>query len=351
MNKRIKFFKPLIGVGFTLVLFVGFGMADKTSGMQSSLPSVDDYLRAEYWEYVNIGPVPVPVMNPMTDEKAELGKKLFFDNRLSGNNQLSCMSCHNPDKGWTDGRKVAIGTDNQKGTRNTPTIINAAYYKELFLDGRVESLEEQALEPIKNPIEMNQDIHELVKELKEAPEYVQLFNKAFDEDISAENIAKALASFERTIIQRNTPFDRYMAGDNDALTEQQKWGMQLFADEGNCMTCHAGPTFTDNDYDNIGIESGDLGRFLETAIQEDKGKFRTTQLRDLKYTAPYLHDGSLETLEDVVELYDKGEHPNVFVSVDIQPLHLTEDEKAALVAFIKDGLSGPTIKVEPPVIP
>ncbi|CCQ92759.1 Cytochrome-c peroxidase [[Clostridium] ultunense Esp] len=338
-----------------LLLMAGCGTSGKKSAGaekgNESLPTAEESLRAEYWMYQDLGPVPVAVMNPLSPEKIELGKKLFFDPRLSGDNSLSCASCHSPEHGFTDGRPTAVGIRNQTGPRNAPTLINATYYKKFHLDGSVNSLEEQVLKPIQNPIEMGQNLADLVKELKAVPGYVKEFNNVFQGEITPERIAMAIAAFERTIVQRDTPFDRFMAGDDHALTQEQKLGMELFANKGNCMVCHAGPTFSDNDYDNVGVDNGDLGRFLVTALEMDKGKFRTPQLRDLKYTAPYMHDGSMATLEEVIDHYDVAEHVNQYVSQDFVPLHLTKEEKKALVSFLRDGLSGPPLRIDPPVLP
>ncbi|MGD8190786.1 cytochrome-c peroxidase [Brevibacillus ginsengisoli] len=302
--------------------------------------SQDDQLRAKY---KSLGEVPVPVDNPMTQDKIQLGQELFADPRLSGNNKISCMTCHNPDLGFADQKEVAVGVG--VGTRNTPTIIDTAYLKHLFMDGRVTGLEEQALVPIQNPVEMNQNLDELVKELKQVPEYRGKFKKAFQQDVSKETIAKALASFERTITQPHTRYDQYMAGDNQALSAQEKHGMELFAGKANCMTCHSGAMFTDEAPENIGMNNGDSGRYMITQRAEDWGSFRTSPLRNLVYTAPYMHDGSLKTLEEVVEFYNKGEQKDDNTSPDIKPLHLNEDEKKALVAFLKT-LSGPPVKLD-----
>lgn len=339
---------------FPLLIIAGCGTnPDLKTGAEGEkkLPTAEDSLRAEYWMYEDLGPTPVSVVNPLSEEKINLGKTLFFDPRLSADNKVSCATCHSPDLGFTDGRATAVGIGGQVGPRNTPSIINAAYYKKFHLDGSVDSLEVQPFKPIQNPIEMGQNLNELVKELKAVPYYVTSFQKAFDGEITPDRIGMALAAFERTIIQRDTPFDRFMAGDDNALTTEQKFGMELFAGKGNCMLCHAGPTFSDNNYDNIGVDSGDLGRFLVTTLEMDKGAFRTPQLRDLKYTAPYMHDGSQKTLEEVIDHYDVAEHVNIYVSPDFQPLRLTQDEKKALVSFLRDGLSGPPIKVDPPKIP
>ncbi len=324
-----------------------------TSVKEGDFPSPDEWLRAEFWEFEGGVPVPVPAINPMTKEKVALGEKLFFDTRLSGNNEMSCISCHATDKGFMDGKKVATGKDGQELERNTPSLINAAFYREFNLDGSKSSLEEQSLIPITKSNEMDQNIDELVKELQDVPGYVDLFNKAFKDGLTAKNIGNALASFERTLIQVDTPFDQYMAGDDKALNAEEKWGMQLFATKGNCLSCHAGPTSSDNGYDNLNVdyENNDLGRYLVTGMKADIGAFRTPQLRNLKYTAPYMHDGSLETLEDVMDHYNEAPRDNINVSADFMPLRLNDEEEKAIIAFLNSMNSPEVLKIEPPKLP
>jgi len=337
-----KYLFIFIGIVSGVITVSAFSQATS-----SNLPKVDDYLRSKFEV---LGPVPIPVENQPTENKVKLGKMLFYDKRLSGNNQVSCITCHNPDLEFTDGRKIAIGVDNSVGKRNTPTVINTAYFQKLFWDGRASSLEEQALGPIQNPVEMNQNLDDLVKELNEVPEYKKLFSESFNGKISKQHIAEALASFERTLVEKNTPFDQYMNGDDNALTTQEKLGMEIFAGKGNCLTCHAGASFSDNNFDNIGVNNGDLGRFEVTKLAEDKGKFRSPQLRNLKYTAPYMHDGSLKTLEDVVKFYSDGKHVDKFTSEDFQPLNLSDKEQVALVSFLI-SMSGEPFKIDPPTLP
>lgn len=296
-----------------------------------------------------LGEMPVPEDNEMTDEKIELGKMLYFDPRLSGNNKQSCMSCHAPGAGFGDGMDTFIGFEGFKGPRNSPTVINSGYYKEYFWDGRAGSLEEQALGPIQSEVEMNQDLDELLIELNGVPTYVEEFNKVFNDSISTANIAKAIAAFERTIVISDTAFDRYLQGDDDAITADAKAGMKLFAGKASCITCHAGPMLSDSAYHNLGF-SGDDGRFAVTNIEADKGKFRTPGLRGVTHTAPYMHDGSLETLEDVVNYYNVGGGTDENKSELIFPLNLNKKEVQQLVAFL-ESLGGELPKVEAPQLP
>ena len=300
--------------------------------------------------------VPVPKDNPQTAEKVALGKQLYFDKRLSGDNTVSCASCHDPKKGWSNGDKTAEGFGGQRGGRSAPTVINAAYQAFQFWDGRAKSLEQQALGPIANPIEMNLPIEKAVEKIGSIKGYQEQFQKVFGEPVTAENLAKAIAAFERTVLSGDAPFDRVQAGDESALSIQAWEGMQLFFGKANCSSCHAGPNFTDNGFHNIGVsfdaEKPDLGRFEISKLAGDKGSFKTPTLREIAKTAPYMHDGSLATLEEVVEYYDKGGTPNEFLDEELFPLKLSADQKAALVAFLKEGLSSKKYPdLDPPQLP
>lgn len=297
-----------------------------------------------------LGPVPVPKDNPMTEEKVELGKTLFVDHRLSGDQTLSCLSCHAPGAGYADNKAKSKGFEGVLLDRHTPSVINTAYYDELFWDGRASSLEEQALGPIQNPMEMNQTLDGLVETVEGIEGYQPMFDEVFDGKINAENIAKAIAAFERTIIVDDTKHDRFIAGDNDALTEQEKFGMEIFVTKGNCLTCHSGPNFTDNNYHHVGIDSDDPGRYDVTQEEEDMGKFRTMGLRGIAATAPYMHDGRFDTIEEVVDYYDRGGDGHVNQSEFIQPLGLTEEEKEALVAYLH-AISGDVPEIDIPELP
>jgi len=291
-----------------------------------------------------------PDENPFTPAKAELGKLLFFDKRLSSDGSVACASCHDPSKGFTDGAANSLGIGGQRGGRSAPTVINRAYSTLQFWDGRAPTLEEQAKGPIANPIEMTVDkatdlAHgNVVKRLKAVPGYAARFKKVFGTaDVTIDQVAQAIATFERTVLSGNSPYDRYQAGDEKALTPAQRRGMDVFFKKAACDSCHLGFNFTDGSFENIGIgmdrPDPDLGRYLVTHREEEKGAFKTPTLREIEHTAPYMHDGSLRSLEEVVEHYDKGGIKNPQLNQRIKPLHLTPQEKSDLVAFLK-ALSG-----------
>jgi cytochrome c peroxidase len=271
---------------------------------------------------------PVPDENPLTREKVALGRRLFFDKRLSRDRTLACATCHDPRRAFTDGRAVAVGIQGRMGTRNVPALVNRVYGKSFFLDGRAATLEQQALEPITNPRELAMTIPELESRV----------------GLSASAIAGALASFVRTILSGDSPYDRYVKGDTRALPLEAKLGLSVFRGKGRCTNCHAGPNLTDERFHNTGIawaggELRDAGRFAVSHAEEDRGAFKTPTLREVARTAPYMHDGSLAALEGVVDYYDKGGNPNPGLDPDLRPLHLTAGEKHALVAFLR-SLSG-----------
>lgn len=298
---------------------------------------------------LGLPPIPWPKDNPYSKEKAELGRLLYFDKRLSSNGTIACATCHTVHDAFTDRKPISEGIEGRHGTRNAPTVINAAYLKKLFWDGRVNSLEEQAKGPIANPNEMTtiKDVHAAHKEcvdlIRAIPGYRPLFKEAFGTEVcTMENIAQALATFERTVLSGNSPFDRFVAGDKTALTEEQIQGLRVFR-RTNCINCHNGPEFTDGRFANIGVgmdePNPDLGRYLITHDEKDWGAFKTPTLRDVEKTYPYMHDGKLWTLEEVVEYYDKGGIPNRNLHPSMVPLHLSESDKKALVSFMK-SLSG-----------
>ena len=249
---------------------------------------------------------PQPPDNPTTAAKVALGKNLFFDRRLSGNNRMSCASCHVPSKGFTDGQAFSIGVKGHKLTRNTPTILNLGFQKELFWDGRAKSLEEQALMPIEAPDEMNQPIEKLVLELKSIGEYRESFSLSFDDGINAVNVAKALAAYERSLVSKTSAFDKYLNGDKNALSASAMRGLELFEGDAGCVRCHNGPLLSDGKFYRLGVGRGDVGRAAITGKREDAYRFRTPSLREVSRTAPYMHDGSKKTLYQVVEYYYRG---------------------------------------------
>ncbi|MFN3649018.1 MAG: cytochrome-c peroxidase [Armatimonadota bacterium] len=295
---------------------------------------------------LGLPPVPWPADNPYSAEKAELGRLLYFDPRLSSDQSVSCASCHAPEFAYTDGKPVSTGIGGQTGGRSAPTVINRAYSTLQFWDGRSPSLEDQAKGPIANSIEMTSHkdaaaAHKACVDcLKGIPGYVQRFKKVFGtEDFDIDHVAKAIATFERTVLSGNAPFDRYKAGDKKAMTAAQVRGMDVFFGKAACDSCHIGFNFTDGSFENIGIgmdkPSPDLGRYMVTRREDEKGAFKTPTLRDVARTAPYMHDGSLKTLEEVVEHYNKGGIPNPWLDERMKPLNLTTQEKADLVEFLK----------------
>ncbi len=302
-----------------------------------------------YSEPLGLPPVPWPEDNPYSPEKAELGRLLYFDKRLSSDGTISCASCHQVDDAFTDHQAVSKGIKGQKGSRNAPTIINSAYLKSLFWDGRASSLEEQCKGPIGNPLEMTliHDAHEAHRNCDERVQKIVGYRNRFKEvfgcdSCSFDYVAKAISTFERTILSGNSPYDRYAAGDKQAMAPEQIEGLHLFTKKG-CVNCHHGPNFSDGRYANVGVSmdkpNPDLGRYLITKNAKDWGAFKVPQLREVANTYPYMHDGSLKTLEEVIDYYDKGGTASRNLHPLIHPLHLSDQEKKALVSFLK-ALSG-----------
>jgi cytochrome c peroxidase len=264
--------------------------------------------------------LPVPEQNPLTPQKVELGRKLFFDARLSRDHSVSCSTCHNPKLAFTDDRLVSVGVDGRRGDRRVPRILNRGYGKSFFWDGRAATLEEQVLQPIQNPNEMGLTLNEA----------------AHRTGLAISEIQQALASYVRTILAGDSPYDRYLQGEREALTEQQRLGLRLFRGKAGCAVCHVGPNLTDERFHNTGAGSShDPGRFAVTGEPSHRAAFKTPSLREAARTPPYMHDGSLKTLEEVIDFYDKGGKSNPNLDSEIQELRLTAEEKAALASFIK----------------
>lgn len=298
---------------------------------------------------MGLPPIPWPADNPYSSKKAELGKLLYFDKRLSADGTISCSSCHSIPKGFADSRPVSIGIFGHHGTRHAPTVINAAYLPLLFWDGRAKSLEEQCKGPISNPKEMSavSDAYLAHQQCEERVSNIQgykvLFKEVFGNDkCSIDDIAKAISTFERTVLSGNSPYDRYKQGDKTAMTEQQIEGYRVFK-EVRCDRCHIGNMFTDGRFLNIGVgmdkEKPDLGRYDITHLDRDWGAFKVPTLREVAKTHPYMHDGSHKTLEEVVDYYDKGGIPNKNLHPLMEPLHMSDKDKKALVSFMH-ALSG-----------
>src|SRR5438093_1905916 len=299
--------------------------------------------------------VRIPSHNLQFDEKVDLGKLLFFDSRLSKDGSVSCASCHVPAAGFSDPRQFSLGVGGKQGGRNAPSALNAAYNHLQFWDGRAGSLEEQALGPIQNPIEMAETLDGVVKKLSKNKVYTFRFRAVFGGDISPDNIAKAIAAFERTLISTNSPFDRFIGGDKSALSEAAKRGLELFQGKARCVLCHNGPNFTDNKFHNIGVpQTGplkeDLGRYAVTKRESDRGAFKTPLLRSIALTAPYMHTGGFKTLEEVMEFYNNGGEPVTGKDAFMTALNLTDQEKKDLVEFM-NSLTGELKNMSLPKLP
>ena len=296
--------------------------------------------------------VPVPATNKMTPARVELGKMLFFDPRLSGSKWISCATCHNPAMGWSDGLPTAIGNGMNNLKRATPSIVNSAFNELQMWDGRFHSLEEQVLAPMQSPGEMNGNMNDILSRLRSTPGYVQAFDRAYPgEGVTQDTVAKALASFERTIISTGAPFDAWVHGKAKAINASAQRGFEVFTGKANCAMCHSGPNFTDEGFHNIGLDSGDdVGRFVKQPIKISKGAFKTPTLRDIALTAPYMHNGQYRTLEEVIDHYDRGGDSKDNLDPSIKPLGLSQQDKADLVEFLKT-LSGKQVAVTVPRLP
>src|SRR5579863_316429 len=307
----------------------------------------------------NLFPLLPPIQPPYNlsfPSKIELGKILFFDPRLSRDNSVSCASCHNPALGFSDARPTAVGIGGQKGTRNSPSLYNVAYNKFLFWDGRAGSLEEQTLGPIQNPIEMGEDLDHLVRKLNAIPGYVGRFQAVFGTNVTADGIAQALAAFERTILSKDSPFDRFMAGDERTMTPEAVHGLRLFDEKAKCVTCHNGPNFTDGQFHALGLpersgSTADAGRYNITHSEEDLETFKTPSLRSVAESPPYMHNGIFSSLEEVVDFYVKAVGHPAHRHPLITPLDLLNDQdKSDLISFLR-SLSGEPLRITPPVLP
>jgi cytochrome c peroxidase len=312
-----------------------------------------------------------PSENPSTDAKAKLGDMIFDEKRVSADNSVACNTCHSPRNGFTTHTETSRGTGDQLGKRNAPSILNAMFYKSMFWDGRAATLEDQATLPILNPVEMGQkDQKEVVAKLSAIPEFDQAFRQVFGRGVNWEDMSKALAAFERTRLSTEAPFDRFLRGDDKALNASQKRGWALFTGKARCGTCHtydpALPLFGDNRFHNTGVssdtrelkqlatraqassagsaaetdklaletDSSGLGRFLVTRKEEDIGAFKTPFLRDVLLTGPYMHDGSQETLWDVIDFFNQGGRRNAYLDAEMKPLGLSGSEADDLVNFL-----------------
>jgi cytochrome c peroxidase len=347
--------------------------ADSTPNSSSFEIQMPRGIPRELWSYF------IPSDNPMTFAKVELGRDLFFDTRLSADGSVSCASCHDPQRAFTDGKKVAEGVGARRGVRNSPTLLNAMFSTEQFWDGRAATLEDQAKMPLTNPDEMgNRSLGDVAAKIAAMPEYNRAFQQVFNGPVTIDGFAKAVAAYERTLISGDTPLDRYLGGDLNALSDSARSGLALFRGKARCGICHAFnqnfsafsnfPFLTDGNYRNTGVavnltgfnalarqamtaardetgngirelatheRAGELGRFVISGNTLDIGAFRTPSLRNVALTAPYFHDGSAPTLEDVVRFYVKGGNENPNRDWQLEPVSLTETEQRDLVEFLK----------------
>lgn len=330
----------------------------KVSGVLGPNLSFEDV--AWFWDYeprpadlaVPLGldhMIPRPKDNLSSPARVELGRDLFFDPALSADGTLSCASCHRPEHAFASPEVLANGVEGRSGRRNTPTVLNTVYQRELFWDGRSPSLEKQALEPILDHAEMGiASIEDLVERLE--PRYGARMSAAYDEGLSARSIAKAIACYERTLLSGDSDFDRYEAGQEEAISSDARTGRGLFFGRVGCGNCHTPPLFTDLGYHNLGVglsggEDDDLGRYELSRRPQDRGAFKTPSLRDVSRTAPYMHDGSIATLAEVIEFYDRGCVPNDALDPLVKPLGLTSQESGQLLAFLEtlDGRTPPEL--------
>ncbi len=307
----------------------------------------------------DIGPlptiVPIPPTNLNYKTKITLGEQLYFDGRLSKNNAISCAFCHTPGLGFADPKQTSIGVGGKIGGRQSPTVYNTAFNPVQFWDGRASSLEEQAIGPIENPVEMAETHENVVKKLSQIKGYVEQFQTVFGTGVSVQGIGEAIAAYERTIISTDSAFDQFVLGDETAMTTEAQRGMATFKGKGRCILCHNDSNFTDNQFHNLGVPQvgpmkEDLGRFYVTQRDEDRAAFKTPTLRSIIETAPYMHDGAFNTLEEVIEFYNEGGGKNSHLSPLMKPLNLNEQEKTDLIAFLQ-ALTGKEIPFEFPTLP
>lgn len=376
----MRFFKVLISltIALCILILLSFRSFETVSLVNLNI----DTLRKLYTQDPSKWPIPtidkgvnfkelgsIPV-SPIKINKqvVQLGKVLFFDKRLSASNQIACASCHQPRLNWTDGLSVSVGHNKALNTRNSPTIENVWFYKQLFWDGRAKNLEEQAQIPLMSKIEMHQDTSVLLKKLIKIKGYSPLFTAAFgDNEITTARIFKSIAQFQLTIVSAPSAFDRFLAGDEKSLTDEQLLGLHLFRTKARCMNCHHGPLFTDNDFHNLGLsnygqKNQDLGLYQTTKNPNDVGKFKTPSLRGVIYTGPWFHDGSVKTMDSLMLLYNMGmPFPAVTLAQLDDPLlpksdrllrgiRLSKSELKAIIAFM-GAISSKSSFVETPKLP
>ena len=325
-----------------------------------------------------VNEVPAPAANPQTPEKIELGKKLFFDRRLSGDGTMSCSTCHDPEKGYSDDLAISLSYPTTRNWRNSPTLINVGFQKFLFHDGRSHTLEEQALFPMMSAFEMNRNLDFVEEVIRSVPEYVDAFRTVFGGEVSRERMAMALAAFQRTLVSANSPLDRFLTGDKKAFSAEAKKGYDVFMGKGKCADCHDGVNLADNKFYALNVPENeeqekdprvaatrrfvakvshyedylnlkeDPGRYLVTKEKKDWKAFRTPTLREIAKTGPYMHNGIFATLDEVIEFFDKGGGKG---NAALKPLKLSDAEKKALKTFLVEGLAGEEVPFRYPKVP
>ena len=309
-----------------LYLFLGL-LICATFLMCRPLPDLNQYVA-----------VPSPQDNPTDSAKIALGKELFFDTRLSLDNTISCASCHKPGFAFTDGLKTSTGINGQKTDRNSPSLLNSGFLKTVMFDAHLKTLELQAIVPIQEPVEMGHNMKVLIPQLRAIPEYQEAAKRIFNRDFDAWVLTRSLAAFERSLISLSAPFDHYMKGDEGALNANEKAGWKLFSEKLYCTKCHVPPYFTNHEARNNGLYKNygaDKGRFRIHLDSADIGSFKVPSLRNIELTDPYMHNGSMETLEEVIAHYTNGGAGHYLQDKSIVPFELTPKEKKQLIAFLK----------------
>lgn len=328
-------------------------------------PELDEEVIADFQDIGVLPKMIFPENNPYSEAKKELGKMLFFDPRLSKSKQISCASCHDPELAWGDGRTISYGHNRQTGKRNSPSLLNIGYHSVFFWDGRATSLENQALGPITDPVEMAATETISIKNIKKIKGYKPYFREAFgDEKITIERILKAIATYERTITSKKSKFDSFIEGKSDIFTDEEVIGLHLFRTKARCVNCHNTPLFSNQKFHNVGLSYygrtfEDLGKYNITHKKEDVGKFKTPSLREIGRTAPYMHNGLMPNLEGIIEMYNAGmprvkpkenqKNDSLFPVTDplLKKLNLTKKEQNALKAFLLTLSSSPRREILP----
>lgn len=337
------------------MMITGFMVSHYALSGDSNTVFKAGHISLQIWD---LGEVPYPDGNAPNRERVELGKMLFFDPRLSLYGNMSCATCHNPLFGWSDGLPKGRGFKDQELGRASPSIINVAHNSIQMWDGRAPTLEAQAIGPMRSRVEMNMDVGKILTWLNSVPAYIRKFEAAYPgEKIDEDSLSKAIASFERTVISNDSPFDRWVKGDRKAMTKKQINGFKVFSDpkKGNCVVCHSAPNFTDDGFHNIGLasygdEKPDMGRYAEKPVRLMKGAFKTPTLRDVTLTAPYFHDGSAANLQAVIDHYIKGGDVKTNLSPELKKLSLSKADQSDLLNYL-EALTSPVKPFVLPVLP